>query len=201
MEQQLLRWDIIVIYNQTSWIVFISWAPIHHICVLVKKLRDQNIQKLQNTSIYLCKGHVAPELNFSCMKLSDMHSRIVGAGFSDRLPVPCLQGECEWTRHRKQGVYFLRSPWESSGDGRAAVSYSFTFEPSSGDIKMDFSIESQWWGAIRLENWLLVPFTSLHCLHFGFIFNIAVVLLFWQQLLKSCNVTINITKTDQSSVF
>uniref|UniRef100_A0A671WST0 Protein arginine N-methyltransferase n=1 Tax=Sparus aurata TaxID=8175 RepID=A0A671WST0_SPAAU len=53
------------------------------------------------------------------------------------------QGECEWSRHRKQGVYFLRSPWESSGDGRAAVSYNFTFEPSSGDIKMDFSIKSQ----------------------------------------------------------
>uniref|UniRef100_A0A671WNV5 Protein arginine N-methyltransferase n=1 Tax=Sparus aurata TaxID=8175 RepID=A0A671WNV5_SPAAU len=49
------------------------------------------------------------------------------------------QGECEWSRHRKQGVYFLRSPWESSGDGRAAVSYNFTFEPSSGDIKMDFT--------------------------------------------------------------
>ncbi|XP_068595159.1 protein arginine N-methyltransferase 7 [Brachionichthys hirsutus] len=53
------------------------------------------------------------------------------------------QGECEWSRHRKQGVYFLRSPWESSGDGRAAVSYSFTFEPSSGDIKMDFSVDPQ----------------------------------------------------------
>uniref|UniRef100_A0A8C9XEY6 Protein arginine N-methyltransferase n=1 Tax=Sander lucioperca TaxID=283035 RepID=A0A8C9XEY6_SANLU len=43
-------------------------------------------------------------------------------------------------RHRKQGVYFFRSPCESSGDGRAAVSYSFTFEPSLGDIKMDFSV-------------------------------------------------------------
>uniref|UniRef100_A0A8C4ESF1 Protein arginine methyltransferase 7 n=1 Tax=Dicentrarchus labrax TaxID=13489 RepID=A0A8C4ESF1_DICLA len=53
------------------------------------------------------------------------------------------QGECEWSRHRKQGVYFLRSPWESSGDGRAAVSYSLTFEPSLGDIKMDFSVQSQ----------------------------------------------------------
>lgn len=137
---------------------------------------SEKAQELEYTKasqyLNLCKGHVAPELNFSCMKFSDMHSRIVGAGFSDRLPVPCLQGECEWTRHRKQGVYFLRSPWESSGDGRAAVSYSFTFEPSSGDIKMDFSIESQWWGAIWLENWLLVPFTSPHCLHFGFIFNI-----------------------------
>uniref|UniRef100_A0A8D2ZM15 Protein arginine N-methyltransferase n=1 Tax=Scophthalmus maximus TaxID=52904 RepID=A0A8D2ZM15_SCOMX len=49
------------------------------------------------------------------------------------------QGDCEWVRHRKQGVYFFRSPWESSGDGRAAVSYSFTFEPSLGDIKMDFN--------------------------------------------------------------
>ncbi|KAK5868014.1 hypothetical protein PBY51_012461 [Eleginops maclovinus] len=53
------------------------------------------------------------------------------------------QGECEWSRNRKQGVYFFRSPGESSGDGRASVSYSFTFEPSLGDIKMDFSIEAQ----------------------------------------------------------
>ncbi|XP_033942749.1 protein arginine N-methyltransferase 7 isoform X2 [Pseudochaenichthys georgianus] len=53
------------------------------------------------------------------------------------------QGDCEWSRHRKQGVYFFRSPGESSGDGRASVSYSFTFEPSLGDIKMDFSIEVQ----------------------------------------------------------
>lgn len=53
------------------------------------------------------------------------------------------QGKCEWSRHRKQGVYFLRSPWDSSGDGRAALSYSFTFEPSLGDIKMDFSITGQ----------------------------------------------------------
>uniref|UniRef100_A0A8C5DJN8 Protein arginine N-methyltransferase n=1 Tax=Gouania willdenowi TaxID=441366 RepID=A0A8C5DJN8_GOUWI len=53
------------------------------------------------------------------------------------------QGSCEWSPHRKQGVYFLRSPWESSGDGRAAVTYSFTFEPSVGDIKMDFSISSE----------------------------------------------------------
>ncbi|XP_075931583.1 protein arginine N-methyltransferase 7 isoform X2 [Anarhichas minor] len=53
------------------------------------------------------------------------------------------QGECEWSRHRKQGVYFLRSPCESSDDGRAAVSYSFTFEPGLGDIKMDFSVEEQ----------------------------------------------------------
>lgn len=57
------------------------------------------------------------------------------------------QGDCEWSRHRKQGVYFLRSAWDSSGDSRAAMSYSFTFEPSLGDIKMDFSVESQWCGA------------------------------------------------------
>lgn len=54
-----------------------------------------------------------------------------------------LQGDCEWTRHRKQGVYFFRSACDSSGDGRTAVSYSFTFEPSLGDIKMDFSVTSQ----------------------------------------------------------
>uniref|UniRef100_A0A3B3Y2W4 Protein arginine N-methyltransferase domain-containing protein n=1 Tax=Poecilia mexicana TaxID=48701 RepID=A0A3B3Y2W4_9TELE len=36
------------------------------------------------------------------------------------------QGDCEWSRHRKQGVYFLRSAWDSLGDGRTGVSYSFT---------------------------------------------------------------------------
>lgn len=54
----------------------------------------------------------------------------------------CLQGECEWTRHRKQAVYFLRTPWERSGDDRTAAAYSFTFEPSSGDIKMDIRVET-----------------------------------------------------------
>lgn len=52
------------------------------------------------------------------------------------------EGDCEWSPHRKQGVYFLRSPWESSGDGMAAVAYNLTFDPSIGDIKMDFSIAS-----------------------------------------------------------
>ncbi|XP_056137721.1 protein arginine N-methyltransferase 7 [Lampris incognitus] len=52
------------------------------------------------------------------------------------------QGACEWSRHRKQGVYFFSSPWESSGDGRASVSYNLTFEPSLGDIKMEFTLES-----------------------------------------------------------
>ncbi|KAK1803976.1 hypothetical protein P4O66_003911 [Electrophorus voltai] len=50
------------------------------------------------------------------------------------------EGECVWCPHRKQGVYFFRNLWESSGDGRAAVSYSLTFDPSIGDIKMDFSV-------------------------------------------------------------
>lgn len=58
------------------------------------------------------------------------------------LVVFILQGDCEWVRHRRQGVYFFRSPWESSGEGRAEVTYSFTFEPTSGDIKMDFSVAS-----------------------------------------------------------
>lgn len=40
-------------------------------------------------------------------------------------------------------MYFLRSPWESSGDGRASVAYSFTFDPDKGDIQMDFRVESQ----------------------------------------------------------
>ncbi|KAM3870019.1 protein arginine N-methyltransferase 7 [Diretmus argenteus] len=52
------------------------------------------------------------------------------------------QGGCEWSRHRKQGVYFFGSPWESAGDGRSSVSYSFSFQPSSGDIKMEFTAEA-----------------------------------------------------------
>ncbi|XP_072519031.1 protein arginine N-methyltransferase 7 isoform X2 [Salminus brasiliensis] len=50
------------------------------------------------------------------------------------------EGECVWSPHRKQGVYFLQTPWESSGDGRTVVSYNLTFDPNIGDIKMDFSI-------------------------------------------------------------
>lgn len=52
------------------------------------------------------------------------------------------QGVCVWSRHRKQGVFFFRSPWDSPGDNRAQVSYSYTFEPRLGDIKMDFGIKS-----------------------------------------------------------
>ncbi|XP_077424796.1 protein arginine N-methyltransferase 7 isoform X2 [Vanacampus margaritifer] len=52
------------------------------------------------------------------------------------------QGHCEWSRHSKQGVYFFRPGWENSGNGRAAVVYNFIFEPSSGDIKMDFDRKS-----------------------------------------------------------
>ncbi|XP_037396614.1 protein arginine N-methyltransferase 7 [Pygocentrus nattereri] len=50
------------------------------------------------------------------------------------------EGECVWSPHRKQGVYFLQTPWESSGDGHTAVSYNLTFDPSIGDVKMDFSV-------------------------------------------------------------
>ncbi|KAM8860586.1 protein arginine N-methyltransferase 7 isoform 2-T2 [Synchiropus picturatus] len=56
---------------------------------------------------------------------------------------PTDEGGCSWTRHRKQGVYFFRSGWEVSGDGRTSMSYSLTFDPSSGDIRMDFSQEGQ----------------------------------------------------------
>ncbi|KAK0156199.1 Protein arginine N-methyltransferase 7 [Merluccius polli] len=49
------------------------------------------------------------------------------------------QGACEWSRHRKQGVYFFPSPRQSAGENGDKVSYSFTFEPSSGDIKMQFN--------------------------------------------------------------
>lgn len=50
------------------------------------------------------------------------------------------QGQCVWSPHRKQGVYFLRDPWESSGDGQASMSYNLTFDPNIGDIKTDFSV-------------------------------------------------------------
>lgn len=53
------------------------------------------------------------------------------------------QGECQWTPHRRQGVYFFRSPWDTAADARAGVSYTLTFEPSLGDVKMDFRVESQ----------------------------------------------------------
>ncbi|KAG7468482.1 hypothetical protein MATL_G00143210 [Megalops atlanticus] len=49
------------------------------------------------------------------------------------------QGACEWSPHRKQGVYFFSSSYESVGDGRDTVSYSLSFDPSIGDIRMDFS--------------------------------------------------------------
>lgn len=53
------------------------------------------------------------------------------------------QGACEWTRHRKQGVYFLRSPLECSGDGRMALAYNLSFQPQTGDISMCFSVSSE----------------------------------------------------------
>ncbi|CAL8357582.1 unnamed protein product [Lota lota] len=52
------------------------------------------------------------------------------------------QGACEWSRHRKQGVYFFPSPRQSLGEDGGKVSYSFTFEPSSGDIRMEFNVAS-----------------------------------------------------------
>lgn len=50
------------------------------------------------------------------------------------------EGSCEWNPHRKQGVFFFRSAPEIAGDGREDLSYSLTFEPQTGDIKMDFSV-------------------------------------------------------------
>ncbi|XP_048014359.1 protein arginine N-methyltransferase 7 [Megalobrama amblycephala] len=50
------------------------------------------------------------------------------------------EGACEWNPHRKQGVFFFRSVRETSGNGREDLSYNLTFEPHTGDIKMDFSV-------------------------------------------------------------
>ncbi|KAG7281546.1 hypothetical protein CRUP_007580, partial [Coryphaenoides rupestris] len=62
------------------------------------------------------------------------------------------QGACEWSRHRKQGVYFFPSPRQSAGGNGDSVPYSFTFEPSSGDIKMEFNgWLARMWAAITAE--------------------------------------------------
>lgn len=53
------------------------------------------------------------------------------------------QGECDWSLHRKQAVYFFRDPQESLGDRRSSLSYNLTFQPSLGDIKMEFTLEVQ----------------------------------------------------------
>lgn len=52
------------------------------------------------------------------------------------------QGHCEWSPHRRQAVYFFRSPWDSSANDAGEVSYTYTFEPNLGDIKMNFRIQS-----------------------------------------------------------
>ncbi|XP_057692957.1 protein arginine N-methyltransferase 7 isoform X2 [Corythoichthys intestinalis] len=52
------------------------------------------------------------------------------------------QGLCEWSRHSKQGVYFFRSGWETSGTDREAVFYNFVFDPNSGNVEMDFDVKS-----------------------------------------------------------
>lgn len=50
------------------------------------------------------------------------------------------EGACEWNPHQKQAVFFFRSALEISGDEREDLSYSLTFDPHIGDIKMDFSV-------------------------------------------------------------
>ncbi|MGH0150262.1 UNVERIFIED_CONTAM: hypothetical protein FKN15_055500 [Acipenser sinensis] len=51
---------------------------------------------------------------------------------------PNQQGDCEWSPHRKQAVYFLSSPWDSAGDDASSVTYSLAFQPATGDIIMEF---------------------------------------------------------------
>lgn len=52
------------------------------------------------------------------------------------------KGQCEWSPHQKQAVFFLSSPCDAVVDDRAQLSYTFTFEPSAGDIRMGFSIQA-----------------------------------------------------------
>ncbi|KAK1163431.1 protein arginine N-methyltransferase 7-like isoform X1 [Acipenser oxyrinchus oxyrinchus] len=51
---------------------------------------------------------------------------------------PNQQGDCEWSPHRKQAVYFFSSPWESAGDNASSITYSLTFQPATGNIIMEF---------------------------------------------------------------
>ena len=102
---------------------------------------------MEPVSQEVCNNHIMPHQLLPYWDLSIMSSSLQD-GCIKQLNWFCIclnlsmQGACEWSPHRKQGVYFLKSPWESSGDGRAAVSYDLTFDPSLGDIKMDFSIAS-----------------------------------------------------------
>lgn len=52
------------------------------------------------------------------------------------------QGQCEWSPHQKQAVFFLSSPCDVAAGDASQVSYTFTFDPSAGDIRMDFSVKS-----------------------------------------------------------
>lgn len=51
------------------------------------------------------------------------------------------QGKCEWSPHQKQAVFFFSPPRDSSGDHSTQVTYALTFEPSAGDIRMDFRVQ------------------------------------------------------------
>ncbi|XP_072308641.1 protein arginine N-methyltransferase 7 [Eucyclogobius newberryi] len=50
------------------------------------------------------------------------------------------QGQCQWSPHQKQAVFFLSPPQDTPADGATQLSYTFTFEPSLRDIHMDFNI-------------------------------------------------------------
>ncbi|NP_001017321.1 protein arginine N-methyltransferase 7 [Xenopus tropicalis] len=50
-------------------------------------------------------------------------------------------GECQWYPHRKQGVYFFSSilnPQTAPTQSLSSISYSLTFVPKEGDIRMCF---------------------------------------------------------------
>lgn len=52
------------------------------------------------------------------------------------------QGKCEWSPHQKQAVFFFSSPHDTEADTGTELSYTFTFEPSAGDLSMNFSVQS-----------------------------------------------------------
>ncbi|KAJ0068921.1 hypothetical protein NL108_014900 [Boleophthalmus pectinirostris] len=48
------------------------------------------------------------------------------------------QGQCQWSPHQKQAVFFFNSPRDTPAEG-AVLSYSCTFEPSRGHLQVDFN--------------------------------------------------------------
>ncbi|KAG2469970.1 ANM7 methyltransferase, partial [Polypterus senegalus] len=59
-------------------------------------------------------------------------------GFDVSVMDEMIQDHCKWNLHHKQAVYFFRSALEITEEKICVVDYSLTFQPTSGDITMNF---------------------------------------------------------------